>query len=281
LTFYFHQKSFFDECIGMMTNDFLENYHYTLKKPDLISAVIIDDVPMCSLELQDMIVQGALGIEIIATCDNAEDGLIKIQESKPDLVFLDVEMPGMNGFEMIRKVPVVNFEIIFTTAYDNYAIKAIRFQALDYLTKPIDATDLAEAIIRLREKRERSHLSEKALEVIGHHTERKLDNLAVPTMEGLMFIVLEDIVRCESNSKYTTIFLLNNKKIISSRTLGDFEDILQHHGFFRIHKSYLINLKHLKKYLRGEGGQVVMSDGAVLEISRRKKDELLSLVSQF
>jgi two-component system LytT family response regulator len=122
---------------------------------------------------------------------------------------------------------------------------------------------------------------QKKLEIIDHHTERKFDNLAVPTMEGLIFLGLEDIVRCESNSKYTTIFLTGNKKIVSSRTLGDFEDLLHPYGFFRIHKSYLINLKHLKKYIRGEGGQVMMSDGAGLEVSRRKKDELLELVSQF
>ena len=253
-----------------------------MKDTDIIRAVIVDDVEKCRTELQDTIMQSALGIEIVAICDNGEDGLKKIHELKPDLVFLDVEMPGMNGFEMIRKLPLVNFEIIFTTVHDKYAINAIRLSALDYLTKPVDADALKDAIGRLKEKRQRNDVLQKKLEVIDHHTERKLDNLAVPIMEGLIFIGLEDIVRCESSGKYTTIFLSGGKKsIISSRTLGDFEDLLHNYGFFRIHKSFLINLKHLRKYLRNEGGQVMMSDGSVLEISRRKKDELLELVSQF
>ena len=253
-----------------------------MKETDLIKAIIIDDVEMCSFELQDTIIQCELGIEIIATCDNGEDGLRKIHELSPDLVFLDVEMPGMNGFEMIRKLPAVNFELIFTTAYENYAVTAIRLSALDYLTKPVDANALKDAISRLKEKREKNDVLQRKLEVIDHHTERKLDNLAVPTMEGLIFIGLDHIVRCESNGKYTTIFLSDSKKnIVSSKTLGDFEDLLHNYGFFRIHKSFLINLKHLRKYLRNEGGHVMMSDGAVLEISRRKKDELLELVSQF
>jgi two-component system LytT family response regulator len=121
----------------------------------------------------------------------------------------------------------------------------------------------------------------KQLEVIGHHTERKLDNLAVPTMEGLLFLGLQDIIRCESEDKYTKIFLVDKKMILSSRTLGDFEDLLSLHGFFRIHKSHIVNLRHLKKYLRGEGGQVVMADGSTLDVSRKKKDELLAIVSQF
>lgn len=245
-----------------------------------ISAIIIDDVELCSDELQDLLIQNEPDIEVLAICNNGREGLQKIDELKPDLVFLDVEMPGMNGFEMIRQVPVVNFDVIFTTAYEKYAISAIKHDALDYLTKPVEANALHEAMLRLKKRREKKQTQRK-LELIDHHTERSLDNLAIPTMEGLIFIGLEDIVRCESDGKYTRIFMKDNAKIISSRTLGDFEELLQKHGFFRIHKSFLINLKHLKKYIRGEGGQAVMSDGSVLDISRRKKDELLQLVSNF
>ncbi len=245
-----------------------------------ISAIIIDDVELCSDELQDLLIQNEPDIEVLAICNNGREGLQKIDELKPDLVFLDVEMPGMNGFEMIRQVPVVNFDVIFTTAYEKYAISAIKHDALDYLTKPIEANALHEAMLRLKKRREKKQTQRK-LELIDHHTERSLDSLAIPTMEGLIFIGLEDIVRCESDGKYTRIFMKDNAKIISSHTLGDFEELLQKHGFFRIHKSFLINLKHLKKYIRGEGGQAVMSDGSVLDISRRKKDELLQLVSNF
>jgi two-component system LytT family response regulator len=243
----------------------------------LITAIIVDDDPFCCFQLQDIISKYSLGIEVKAICNSGEEGIAKIREVNPGLVFLDVEMPGMNGFEMLRKLPAINFEIVFTTAHQQYAIRAIRFSALDYLVKPIDATTLQETIDRLRDKKD----GQKQLELVGLPTEIKLSNLAVPTMEGLLFIGLQDIVRCESDDKYTKIFLTDKKMVMASRTLGDFEAILYPHGFFRIHKSYLINLKHLKKYLRGEGGQVIMVDGSTLDVSRRKKEELLGLVSQF
>ncbi len=242
-----------------------------------IIAIIVDDDPFCCFQLQDIIGKYALGIEVKAVCNSGEEAIAKIHELGPDLVFLDVEMPEMNGFEMLRKLPAINFEIIFTTAHQQYAIRAIRFAALDYLVKPIDATNLQEAIDRLKDKKGK----QKQLELVGLPTEIKLSNLAVPTMEGLLFVSLQDIIRCESDDKYTKIFLADKKMIMASRTLGDFEAVLHPHGFFRIHKSYLINLKHLKKYLRGEGGQVIMADGSTLDVSRRKKEELLDLVSQF
>jgi two-component system LytT family response regulator len=247
-----------------------------------INAVIVDDDEFCCFQLQDLIKKYSLGINILAVCNSGAEGLIKIAELKPDLIFLDVEMPGMNGFEMIRKLPAGNSEIIFTTSHDHYAIRAIRFSALDYLVKPIDPNVLQEAISRLKDKLNTKPTTEsRPLEIMGIPAEKKLNNLAVPTMEGLLFIGLQDIVRCESDDKYTKIFTVDKKMIMASRTMGDFETILEPHGFFRIHKSYLINLKHLKKYLRGDGGQVVMTDGSTLDVSRRKKDELMELVGQF
>jgi len=134
----------------------------------------------------------------------------------------------------------------------------------------------------MRDKmQEKLPAEEKKLELLGIPAEKKFNNLAVPTMEGLLFIGIQDIIRCESDDKYTKIFLADKKMILASRTLGDFEELLAPHGFFRIHKSYLINLSHLKKYLRGEGGQVIMADGSTLDVSRRKKEELMELVSQF
>ncbi len=253
-----------------------------MKSPGNITAIIVDDDEFCCFQLQDLIKKYALGIEIVAVCNSGTDGLVKIRELSPDLVFLDVEMPGMNGFEMIRKLPAVNFEIIFTTSHEQYAIRAIRFSALDYLVKPLDPTALQDAISRMRDKmQEKLPAEEKKLELLGIPAEKKFNNLAVPTMEGLLFICIQDIIRCESDDKYTKIFLADKKMILASRTLGDFEDLLSPHGFFRIHKSYLINLIHLKKYLRGEGGQVIMADGSTLDVSRRKKEELMVLVSQF
>jgi len=253
-----------------------------MKDPALITAIIIDDDEFCSCQLQDLVGKYCRGIAVQAVCSSGAEGLVKIKELQPQLVFLDVEMPDMNGFEMIRKLPSVNFEIIFTTSFEHYAIRAIRFSALDYLVKPIDPTALQEAISRMKDKLAKHVPAEqKQLEIVGIPSEKKFNNLAVPTMEGLLFIGLQDIIRCESDDKYTKIFLSDKKMIMASRTLGDFEDLLHPHGFFRIHKSFLINLKHLKKYLRGEGGQVIMTDGSTLDVSRRKKEELMELVSQF
>ncbi len=258
-------------------------YLYNMEKQNPITAIIVDDDSFSCFQLKDLINRNSKEIEIVAICNDALLGLEKLKELKPDLVFLDVEMPGMNGFDLLKKLPVINFDIIFTTAHDHYAIRAIRFSALDYLVKPIDPTALQEALSRFTEKKRlNSPPAERPLEVVGHNNGKKIfDNLAVPTMEGLQFISLHDIIRCESEDKYTKIYLNDKKMIVASRTLGDFETLLQPYGFFRIHKSFLINLKHLKKYLRGEGGQVIMADGIALDVSRRKKDELLELVSQF
>ena len=260
-----------------------KNYLYPMKGTKRITAVIVDDDEFCCFQLQDLIKKYSLDIDVVAVCNSGAEGLVQIAEHRPDLVLLDVEMPGMNGFEMIRKLPAVNFEIIFTTSHEQYAIRAIRFSALDYLVKPIDATVLQDAISRLKDKIEHKLTSTepKQLEILGIPAEKKFNNLAVPTMEGLLFIGLQDIVRCESEDKYTKIYMADKKMIMASRTLGDFETLLEPHGFFRIHKSFLINLKHLKKYLRGEGGQVIMTDGSTLDVSRRKKDELMELVQQF
>jgi len=257
------------------------NYLYAVKSQKAVTAIIIDDDPFCSFQLQDMITKYCHEIDILAVCDNGIEGLAKIQALTPEVVFLDVEMPGMNGFEMLRNLHAINFEIIFTTLYPHYAIRAIRFSALDYLLKPIDGTALQEAVSRLTDKRQHATKLPQPLQIVGYANEKKLNNLAVPTMEGLLFIGLQEIIYCESDDKYTKIFLSDKKMVLSSRTMGDFEELLQHHGFFRIHKSYLINLGHLKKYLRGEGGQVIMANGATLDVSRRKKNELLDLVSQF
>ncbi len=269
-----------------------KNYLYSLvtskareiqmKDPGKITALIVDDDEFCCFQMQDLLSRYCKGIEVLDTCTSAAEALVKIQQLKPQLVFLDVEMPGMNGFEMVRKLPAVNFEIIFTTAHEHYAIRAIRFSALDYLVKPVDAVALQEAVSRMKDKLDQDEpAAQKPLEIVGIPSEKKFNNLAVPTMEGLLFIGLQDIIRCESDDKYTKIFLADKKMIMASRTLGDFEELLTPHGFFRIHKSYLINLSHLKKYLRGEGGQVIMADGSTLDVSRRKKDELMELVSQF
>lgn len=250
--------------------------------PYQLKAVIIDDDEFSCFHLQDVIKHKVSNVEVIAIFNSAEDAIGKLLSLKPDVVFLDVEMPGgMSGFDMLKKLPAINFEIIFTTSHEHYAIRAIRFSAIDYLLKPVSVTDLQEAVSRVYEKRRNNtDLSLWQMEVVTQ-AKTRIENLAIPTMEGLLFIGLQDIMFCEGDDRYTKIYLQDKKNVMSSRTLGSFEELLGAHGFFRIHKSHLINLNHMKKYLRGEGGQVIMADGTTLDVSRRKKDELLKLVSQF
>lgn len=247
-----------------------------------LKAVIIDDDDFSCFHLQDIIKHKVSDVEVIATFNSAEEAIGKLALLKPDVVFLDVEMPGgMSGFDMLKKLPAINFEIIFTTSHEHYAIRAIRFSAIDYLLKPVNIADLQEAISRVYEKRSKdTDLSLWQMEVVTQ-AKTRIENLAIPTMEGLIFIGLQDMLYCEGDDRYTKIFLTDKKMVMSSRTLGSFEELLLPHGFFRIHKSHLINLSHMKKYLRGDGGQVILTDGTTLDVSRRKKDELLKLVSQF
>lgn len=248
----------------------------------MLKAIVIDDDQFSCLHLEELVQHKTSEVEIVAVCNSAEEGLLQIKNLCPDLVFLDIEMPGgMNGFELLRKLPVIDFEVIFTTAHEHHAIRAIRFSAVDYLVKPINTASLQEAIARVIEKRNnRKNEISRQIEVFADK-KKALNNLAIPTLEGLVFVDLHDIVYCEGSDKYTKVFLSTGKAITSSKTLGGFEEFLEPYNFYRIHKSHLINLGHLKKYIRGEGGQVCLTGDCTLNVSRRKKDGLLKLVAQF
>ena len=248
-----------------------------------ISAIIIDDDPFSRDLLIDLLGKYARNAEIKEICRNGTEGMAAITRLQPDIIFLDVEMPDMSGFEMLRKLPLLQGQVIFSSSHDHYAIRAIRFSALDYLLKPVEGIALQDAVSRAVDKINEKSLSAQYAHLLEQTGRRlaSLDNLAVPTMEGLLFLKTEDILRCESDDKYTKIFLADKKMILASRTLGEFEDLLIPEGFARIHHSHLINIKRLKRYIKGEGGQVIMDDGTALNVSRRKKDDLLRIVSQF
>jgi len=252
-------------------------------KPNGINAIIIDDDLFSSTLLKDLISKYAIDVEVRETCKNGTEGIAAINHWKPEIIFLDVEMPDMNGFDMLRKLPQLQSQVIFTSSHDHYAIRAIRFSALDYLLKPVDGVALQDAIARATDKIQARNSGTQYTHLLEHTAKHEiaLENLAVPTMEGLLFIKTNNIIRCESDDKYTKIFLAGGKMILASRTLGEFEELLKEEGFVRIHHSQLINIKHLVKYIKGEGGQVVMDDDTVLNVSRRKKDDLLHMVSQF
>lgn len=243
------------------------------------TAVIIDDEAKGRLALREKLIAYCPDVELLAEAANGKEGIAAIEKYQPQIIFLDIEMPGMSGFDMLGRLPDKNFHVIFTTAYDQYAIKAIKFAAFDYLLKPIDIEELKGAIIKINKleqnqtKQQLALLHENLL-----HPKKKLNKLAIPTLEGLLFYNIEDIIFLEANSNYTNIFFNNGQKLIASKTLKDFEELLPVEFFFRPHHSYIINLNCIKKYIKGDGGQIEMQNGTHIEVSRRKKEEFLNLL---
>jgi two-component system LytT family response regulator len=247
-----------------------------------IKAIIIDDELHSLQSTQLLVEQYCPAVEIIGTSSSAPDGISLIDTLNPDLVFLDIAMPIMNGLELLTQVRQREFDVIFTTAYDEYAIKAFRVNAIDYLLKPIAPEELKEAVEKVLRKRQKHYDPGKIDELIGKisdspHLEKKL---ALAVDGRIQMIEPDDIIYCESDSNYTTIFLTGNKKRMLSKTLKEVETILNRPRFFRCQNSYLINLNHVKEYFRGEGGEVVMSNEKNIRVSRNKKEELLRLLTR-
>lgn len=230
--------------------------------------------------MQNKLSQHCKEIEVVSLCESGEEGIRLIESLHPDIVFLDVEMPRMNGFIMLQQLANRDFELIFTTAYDHYAIQAIRYSALDYLVKPIDVDELKMAVAKVVGRRSH-HSPNERIETLLHNlvNERNTGSrIAIPSQEGLQFIEIADIVYLEAESNYTIIYLKAPPKITVSKTLKDFEDLLSHQVFIRIHHSHIINKNHIQKYIRGEGGQVMMSNGKILDVARRKKEEFMKAI---
>lgn len=246
------------------------------------TAVIIDDEEGARESLANIIEKYIPEIEIIGKAASAKDGYDLITKEKPQVVFLDVEMPNENAFDLIDKFEHVDFEIIFVTAYDHYAIQAIKSSALDYLLKPIDIDDLKMAVEKLEIKISQPEKDEQfdiLLESI--HSDKPHKKIAIPESDGIIFVNVDDIIRCESDGNYTSIFLKDDKKIVSSKTLGDYEEMLKQNDFFRTHRSHLINLNEIHKFVKGDGGYLLMSDRSEVEISRRKKQDFLAKLAEF
>lgn len=246
----------------------------------MLNAVLIDDDQSNLSALSEKLSRHCPEVNICARCENALEGKAAIDQLKPDIVFLDIEMPVMNGFVMLQQLSYRDFELIFVTAYDHYAINAIRYSALDYLVKPVDVDELKSAITRAANNRKASS-AQLQLELLLEHIQLKqLKRISVPTAEGLQFLNVDEIIYLEASNNYTTIFMASNAKYLVARTLKDFEDMLADTIFFRIHHSALINLNYVEKYIRGEGGQVMMKNGKMLDVSKRKKPEFLQAIGK-
>lgn len=242
----------------------------------MIKAIIIDDEKHCIITLNHILSQ-IKDLEIVATTQNSTEAKQLIEKFNVDIVFLDIEMPEMNGFDVINQFENVNFKVIFTTAYDQYALKALRLNALDYLLKPIDLDDVQIAIQKFR-NHDLLISKEQVLNLKMFNDGKMQDTIAISSQEGLNFVKIEDIMYLEASSNYTYIVMNNNAKHLASKTMQTFEEVLdQNSTFFKCHKSYIINLKFIKQYIRGEGGELIMTDGKNIPLSRARKQDFLNL----
>jgi len=246
-----------------------------LKFPNaMIKALIVDDEEKAREVLQALIEMYIPEITIVETTGSPMEAVARIRQLQPDILFLDVVMPRMNGFDVLNTLDEWNFEVIFTTAYNDYAIQAIRFSALDYLLKPIDPDELRTAVDRFLEKRQTERKTLYQNLVHNLNASRSSDfRLAVTTTEGTFFYNTEEIIRCEADSNYTQFYLTQNRKFIASRTLKEYDEMLTEHGFLRVHKSHLVNLDFVEDYLGR--GFVRLKDQTEIEVARRRREAVL------
>ena len=247
----------------------------------MIKAILVDDevhsLDALSILLNDFCPQ----VEVVARCPSAKMALETVRTFSPDLLFLDIEMPGFNGFELLEKLGSISFQVIFTTSYDQYAIKAIKFSALDYILKPIDPRELIDAVNKVQVQQ---HLPTAAQYefLLSQIQNRDLQfhKLAIPTGDGYLLLSVDQLIFCEANDNYTHIHLKGGKNITACRTLKDIEEQLAEFPFLiRVHHSYLVNLNEVSRYVRGEGGYLVMTEGTSINVSRSRKDLLLRKIN--
>lgn len=246
----------------------------------MLTAILIDDEKGCLETLEIELQTYCPNVKVLAKCQSAEKALEVLETFVPDMIFLDISMPQINGFDFLLKIPKINFEVIFCTAYDAFALTAFDFCAIDYLLKPVSKEKLTRAVDKVRLKQHKQ-VDLQNLELLlanmrgGIHHK---PNVAVPTPEGLEFISITDIMYAEADGNYSRIFMMNKEKLLISRTLKDLESLLSNHPFVRIHQSYLVNLAYIKKYVKGEGGYVIMNNGTSLQVSRANRIKLMDLV---
>ncbi|MEJ0105264.1 MAG: LytTR family DNA-binding domain-containing protein [Bacteroidota bacterium] len=249
----------------------------------MINAIIIDDEQNNIDNLQKLLQKYCPEVTIAATALNADRGKQIILQQTPDLVFLDIQMPGKNGFDLLKSLNTYSFEIIFVTAFDKYGIQAVKFAAIDYLLKPIDIEELKSAVNKAIEKihqRKQNHQLENLLRLLRQNQQRDEHRIALPAAKEIRFVKTQDIIRCESSNNYTTFFLLNGEKLIVSKPIYEYEELLSDYGFIRCHQSHLVNKKFIKSWVKEDGGYLLLEDNSQLPISRQKKEEIKALLSK-
>ena len=241
----------------------------------MIKVVIVDDEEFCVEVLETLILTHFSALTIVGAFTDPKKALESIPHLEPDLVFLDINMPRINGFELLDRLMPFSFRVIFTTAYDSYAIKALKYGAIDYLMKPISGEDLKETLSKSVSLFSTQNEGPK---LIPSSVYKK--RISIVNNDGMLFQPIDEIAYCEADNSYTYFHLLNGKKIVASKTLKDFESILDGHQFYRIHNSYLVNLNHVEMYIRADGGSVVVN-GMKLPVSRTKKEEFVNVIQKF
>lgn len=246
-----------------------------------LTAIIIDDEFQSRNLLSKLILQVAPEIRLVGQAVDTNEAFIAINELNPKLIFLDIMMRDETGFDLLQRFNHYPFDIVFITAYNEFAIKAFKYNAIDYLLKPVDKEELRLAVDRAKERiNNRHHASPEQMENFFKSVEGQpgiQNKIAVPTADGFEIIELKEILYCQSSSSYTYFHLINKRKLISSYPLKQYDDILSDRNFFRVHKSFLVNLLHIKNYRKGEGGTIVMTDGQEIEVSRRNKESLMKI----
>jgi two-component system LytT family response regulator len=244
----------------------------------VIRTVLIDDETDSIKILQKLLGSYCPQVEVVGTAEGVETATMLIHATRPDLVFLDIEMMQGNAFDLLNRLQPINFQVIFVTAFDNYAVRAFRYSAVDYLLKPLDINRLVAAVEKVSGKFEKENVlaqMKMLLENLGSISVSD-QKIAIPTLTGLSFVALGDIIRLEAKGGYTTICMVDKQHILATRTIKDYEDILPPNIFYRIHNSHIINLQKIKKYQKGRGGSVVMEDNSNIEVAIRRRDEFIS-----
>lgn len=247
----------------------------------MLRAVIVEDEKRSRETLFGLLKMYCKNVEIVGEAENVQEGLLLIRQQRPEVVFLDIQMPDGSGFKLLEQIEDVKFDVIFTTAYDQFAIKAIRYSALDYLLKPIYPDDLIRAV-KKAEKNKQILKSNENIKVL-------LENINLPpaespkiilsTSEKINVVKVDDIIRCESDNYYTMFFFTNGKKLLVSKTLKEQEELLGEHNFIRPHKSHLVNVKYIKSYIKSDGGMILMENGSKVPVSRRKKEHIIEIIN--
>jgi len=248
-----------------------------------MKAIIVDDEVNGIVTLRKMLENNCPQVTVLASCSSAAAASQKLQELEPDVVFLDIQMPGKNGIEMLMDLSRQDFEVVFVTAHNEYMLQALQYSAADYLLKPVDEDRLMEAVQRVEKRRaaEKENEPVSTLAYNIHKTGMPMEmRLCLPTLKGFTVLKLDEIVYCAAERSYTIVHLVNKKSIIVSKPLSDYDSLLTGTNFLRVHKSYLVNLQHVIEYQRGEGGTVIMTNGAHIEVSRRKKEPFMTRMKE-